>query len=123
MLREYPCRQNKSDYPRRFMSDDYFDLYVWFKADGEFYGFQLCYAKDERERALTWLSDRGFSHFAVDSGGDDPTRNCSPMMVADGCMPVEMVRSEFLRQSRELEPKIRELVISKLDEYKSHQAA
>lgn len=117
MLREYPCRQNKSDYRRRFMCDDYFDLFVWFRADGEFYGFQLCYDKEDRERALTWLSDRGFSHFAVDSGEANPNRNCAPMMVLDGCMPVELVRAKFLRQSRELDTKIRELVVAKLDEY------
>jgi hypothetical protein len=120
MLKEYPCRQNPGDYPRRYMSDGDFDLYVWFKPDGEYYGFQLCYDKAGRERALTWLSDRGFSHNAVDSGEDNPTANCSPVMVADGCMPVEVVRAGFLRQSGELDKKIQELVISKLDEYELH---
>jgi hypothetical protein len=123
MLKEYPCQQVKGDYARRFISDSYFDLYVWFRPDGEFYGFQLCYDKLERERALTWLSDRGFSHYAVDSGEDDPTRNCAPAMMVDGRMPVDAVRAEFLRRGRELDVKIQELVISRLDEYKSHQHA
>jgi len=123
MLKEYPCRQNPGDYPRRFMNDSYFDLYVWFKPDGEFYGFQLCYDKAGRERALTWLSDRGFSHHAVDSGEDYPAANCSPVMVADGCMPVDKVRAEFLQRCRELDAKIQELVISKLAEYELNQHA
>jgi hypothetical protein len=117
MLKEHPCRQNKGDYVRRFMRDDDFDLFVWFTEAGEFYGFQLCYDKMGRERALTWLSDRGFSHFAVDSGESNPIKNCAPMMVADGYMPVETVRAEFSQQSQELDASIRELVISKLDEY------
>lgn len=121
MLKEYSCRQVAGDYPRRFMSDDDFDLYVWFRPDGEFYGFQLCYEKTGRERALTWLSDRGFSHSAVDSGDVVPTQNCAPVLVTDGYMPTETVRKKFLRHSHELDTRIRELVISKLDEYGSHQ--
>src|ERR1700722_6060274 len=116
MLKEYSCRQVPGDYPRRFMSDDDFDLYVWFRQDGEFYGFQLCYDKTGREPSFTWLSDRGFSHFAVDTGDSYSTNGCAPVLVAEGCMPVQTVRRKFLRQSRELNEKIRKLIISKLDE-------
>lgn len=105
------------------MSDGYFDLYVWFKTDGEFYGFQLCYDKMGRERAMTWLSDQGFTHYAIDSGDTNPTKNCAPMMVADGRMPVETVREAFSKHSSALDAGIRELVISRLDEYGSLQRA
>jgi hypothetical protein len=123
MLKEYPCRQNQGDYLRRFMSDGDFDLYVWFRPNGEFYGFQLCYDKAGRERALTWLSDRGFSHNAVDSGECNPAKNYAPMIVANHCMPIDVVRAEFSRRSRELDAEIQELVNAKLDEYELHQRA
>ena len=38
------------------------DLYVWYD-DGEMpIGFQLCYGKDNAEKALTWLRPERFSH-------------------------------------------------------------
>jgi hypothetical protein len=44
------------------MADDYFDLIVWYEPDGGVHGFQLCYDKPGRERALTWTLVDGFRH-------------------------------------------------------------
>jgi len=105
------------------MSDEYMDLIVWLEADGGFHGFQLCYDKTGDERALTWLASRGFSHHAVESGDTSPNANCTPILVADGHMPVETVSREFARRSSKLDPKIRELVTARLDEYGLQQHA
>ena len=120
MLIEHPCRQVPDDYPRRWMSDDYMDLIVWLEPDGDFHGFQLCYDKTGKERALTWVARRGFSHHAVESGDTNPNANCTPILVADGHMPVEMVSREFARRSSKLAPEIRALITARLDEYGLH---
>jgi len=123
MLTEQPCRQVRDDFARRWMSDDYMDLIIWFEADGRVHGFQLCYDKTGEERALTWVATRGFSHHAVESGDTNPNANCTPILVADGHMPVEAVSREFTRRSAELEPEIRKLVTARLDEYAVQQHA
>ena len=75
MLDAAPKRHVHGDYDRRWLSDDYFDLIVWYTSTNTVHGFQLCYDKPQWERALTWLSNRGFAHSAVDSGEDTPEAN------------------------------------------------
>jgi hypothetical protein len=117
MLIEHPCRQVPDEFPRRWLSDDYFDLIVWLEPDGGFHGFQLCYDKTGLERAFTWTAARGFSHHVVQSGDTDPNANCTPVLVPDDHMPVATVSREFAGRSIRLEPPLRELVMAKLDEY------
>ena len=59
----------------------------------------------------------------VESGDTSPNANCTPILVADGHMPVETVSREFARRSSKLDPKIRELVTARLDEYGLQQHA
>ena len=51
---------------RRWFHDDYFDLYTWETPDGTLQGFQLCYAKASKERALRWSPEAGYSHEGVE---------------------------------------------------------
>jgi hypothetical protein len=44
------------------------DLIVWLSADGRPMGFQLCYDKGRRERALTFALDGHFTVASVDDG-------------------------------------------------------
>ena len=117
MLREQPCRQVPGEPSRRWISDDYFDLIVWGESRDRPIGFQLCYDKPGRERALTWTSKAGFSHATVDGGDSSPNANCTPILVADGCFPDTTVRREFLWRSSGIEPRLRDLVLKKIDEY------
>lgn len=109
MLTNQPIKPVAHDLDRRWISDEYFDLIVWYESEDQIHGFQLCYDKPGRERALTWKRDRGFLHTAVDSGESKPTANRTPMLVADGVFPVEQVRSEFIARSNLLPAEIREL--------------
>jgi hypothetical protein len=79
------------DYKRSWMSDDYFDLVVWYERSNAIHGFQLCYDKPHWERALTWMFDRGFIHAAIDSGEEDPQANRTPVLVPDGSFPADEV--------------------------------
>ena len=60
--------QNESDKLRRWFHDDYFDLYTWETPDGALQGFQLCYAKLGKERALRWSAEAGYAHEDCDEG-------------------------------------------------------
>ena len=85
MLREIRhVSQRRGELRRRWFSDDHFDLYIW-EDDGEIAGFQLCYAKEAYQRALTWMEGGTPYHTGVDEGSDrNPTRMHAPILVADG---------------------------------------
>ena len=117
MLKNEPITPVPRDLPRRWISDDYFDLIVWYESDGRLHGFQLCYDKPHRARALTWTWRGGFVHSCIDSGEQKPTANRSPILVPDGSFPAEIVRREFLVRAGALPDEIRELALSKIDEF------
>jgi len=48
------ARQVEGEGFRRWFTDDYFDLIVWYGDQNAMIGFQLCYDKQGKERALTW---------------------------------------------------------------------
>jgi hypothetical protein len=99
------------------MSDDYFDLIVWYAADGSVHGFQLCYERLRDERAVTWMRGEGFRHDQVDTGDSGPTKNGTPILFAGGVFAGESVLSEFRKRSEQLSPEIRQLVLSRLAEF------
>ncbi len=105
------------DYDRRWMSDDYFDLIVWYEPSGAVHGFQLCYGKPSWERALTWIKRRGFSHTEVDSGEADPFANLSPILLPNGKFPATKVMREFMRRAGTLPVQLRALVTTKISEF------
>lgn len=117
MLDEAPKKAVRGDYDRKWISDDYFDLIVWYTPHDTIHGFQLCYDKPRSERALTWLSDKGFSHREVDSGEETAEANRTPVLVPDGSFPAEKVLSEFGRRSRALPVELRQLVAEKISEF------
>jgi len=103
------------------MSDEYFDLFVWYETEGCVHGFQLCYDKPHHERALTWTRQRGFQHTAIDSGESKPTANRTPVLIDNGELPVEEVRREFITRSRLLPAEIRVLVLTRISDYEQQQ--
>ena len=114
MLPDTPITRKPGQPPRKWMSDDFFDLIVWYAPDQSVHGFQLCYDKDEEEKAITWIRGKGLQHSLVDTGEVLPTENHSPVLVHGGAFPATRVRGEFLRRSVNLSPKLRRLVLSKL---------
>ena len=91
MLTELTHVSQRQGEPKRrwFQSPDE-DLIVWYAQDGSILGFQLCYDIRRGERALTWLSGRGYSHERVDDGevvGLGHKR--TPVLVPDGAFAVD----------------------------------
>ena len=103
------------------MSDDYFDLIVWYEPSNAIHGFQLCYGKPQSERALTWLKERGFIHSLIESGDDEPDANRTPILVPDGTFPTMQVTREFRRRSERLPKALRNFVLAKLKQFAAKQ--
>jgi hypothetical protein len=116
MFDKAPKKPVRGDYDRRWLSDDYFDLIVWYTPEDTVHGFQLCYDKPYWERALTWLLDRGFSHLPVDSG-EQTYKNQTPILVPDGSFPADRVLGEFARRGSDLPLELRRLVTDKISEF------
>jgi hypothetical protein len=93
------------------------DLIVWLSADGRPVGFQLCYDKDRRERALTFAPDGSFTVASVDDGeGTADPYKAAPVLAsetpafASGASEVAQVRRLFDEASGDLPAEIVELV-------------
>ncbi len=111
-------RQDSDEYVRRWFFDDHFDLIAWYTPDGALLGFQLCYDKTGAEKALTWFSDRGLSHHAVDTGEQSPWYNRSPMLTqSDGRAEMPRLLSAFRTANEGLPDELKLLVVQKIGEY------
>jgi hypothetical protein len=111
-------RQIPGEGPRRWFSDQYFDLIVWYEKNGSVLGFQLCYDKFEKERALTWRRDRGFSHEKVDDGEGRPGEpKSTPILLPDGLFDASAITARFRKESAEIDPEVSRLVAKTLETY------
>jgi len=110
-------RQIAAEGFRRWFTDEYFDLIVWYNDDGRLIGFQLCYDKEERERALTWTLARGFQHDMVDAGEVPGHSKMTPIIVADGAFNAAPVARRFREASASIEPGIASFVYERLSAY------
>lgn len=102
---------------RRWFHDDEFDLYTWETHDGDLLGFQLCYAKRGKERALRWSAEHGYKHEGVDAPEDKPGRAMSALFVADGVFDAGHVEQLFGQSALDLPVRIREFVVARIRAY------
>jgi hypothetical protein len=121
MLKELEdIRQIEGEPKRRWFADLYFDLIVWFSEDNEIQGFQLCYDKDNNERALTWRRSSVYTHHRVDDGEGNPGRyKATPILIADGIFDYRVIADRFLKESNEIDSAISKFVYEKLIQYKN----
>ena len=118
MLREISeTRQIRGEPRRRWFNSETMDLYVWYDNDDSPLGFQLCYGKPDRERALTWFRPASYSHMRVDTGGPASQGRGTPLLVADGLFDPAAVSAQFARLGAELPPDIISLVAARLDAF------
>lgn len=102
---------------RRWFHDDYFDLYTWEAPEGALQGFQLCYAKAGKERALRWSPEAGYSHEGVDAPEDKPGRSMSALFVADGVFDADCVGTIFETAAQEMPESCRAFVLDRIRAY------
>lgn len=119
MLTEFNnLRQIEDEDFRRWFSDDYFDLIVWYDNSKSIVGFQLCYDIHGEERAFTWHEDRGYSHAAVDSGEDRHSlHKKTPVLITDGIFDVDSISSRFKNTAIDIDKEIGDIVLNKIMKY------
>jgi hypothetical protein len=111
-------RQVPGEGPRRWFTDSYFDLILWYEGDSSsIAGFQLCYDKEREERALTWRRGEGFDHKRVDDGEVSGRMKMTPVLVPDGAFDFTSVAERFRRESETIDPEIRDFVYAKVMGY------
>jgi hypothetical protein len=123
MLRELAhVRQIEGEPRRRWFTDDYFDLIVWFSKKNRITGFQLCYDKFHREHAMTWFEDTGYTHHQVDDGEHtlDTLLKATPVLVPDGVFEHGEIARRFKEESVEIENRIADFVYEKITQYEEH---
>jgi len=118
MLREIGnIKQDPGQFFRRWFNDELLDLFVWYDAGGRIAGFQLCFDKDGRERALTYTDENGYSLNEVHADGSAWDMS-SPVLVMPG---TEFPRGRLLTQLRErgeaLDRHLCEYLMEKLEAY------
>lgn len=120
MLREWQSvRQVPEDGYRRWFTDHDFDLIVWYpdETQKEISGFQLCYDKSRRERALTWKKSEGYLHNKVDDGDITFGSKRTPILVPDGTFARDRVRDLFVSAAKDVDSDIVSFVVAKLDRF------
>jgi hypothetical protein len=108
------ARQVPGEGRRRWFTDDSFDLIVWLDDGGGVNGFQLCYDKFHKERALTWLKGEGYRHERVDDGEPPGHAKMTPILLPDGEFACREVAERFRAAAAEIDPGLRDFVVEKL---------
>jgi hypothetical protein len=111
------ARQVQGEGFRRWFTDDYFDLIVWYGNDRTLIGFQLCYDKQQRERALTWTREHGFHHNRIDSGEVPGHSKMTPVIIADGAFNRDPVAERFHAACANIDPVIAAFVFDTISGY------
>lgn len=90
--------QPPGDRPRRWFTNEYFDLILWFENEHResLFGFQLCYDIAHDEHSLTWKRNEGFRHNTVDNGQTSRDIKKASILVPDGAFPYKVVLDRFL---------------------------
>jgi hypothetical protein len=113
-------RQIPGEGYRRWFTDERMDLIVWYTHEkGKIIGFQLCYDKEEDEKALTWTRESGFTHERVDDGGDRGySHKGTPLLLPDGEFRSDRVLRDFTLLAEEIEEPLRRFVGEVLKRYR-----
>lgn len=105
---------------RRWFSDDFFDLIVWFsdKNSPVITGFQICYDKSGFERAMTWIEGEGYSHTQIDEGEGGILRNkMSPVLLPDGIFEKQQIGTMFKDAAASINDNIKDFVLKKIMDF------
>jgi hypothetical protein len=122
MLSEYEeVRQREGEGFRRWFSDPYFDVIIWYdRKGGEMTGFQVCYDKGRTERAYTRKLEARMvrSHRFVANGPVEVGSNkMTSILKGDAAAVDEAVLSRFRDSAMGLEPELVEAIVSEMEEY------
>lgn len=101
---------------RRWFSSSFFQLIVWYsQKGGEIFGFQLCYDIYGKERAFTWIDERGSFHHTVNDGDILDPHKQTPLLTNGGFLEKEELLNRFKEEATSLNPIISSLIQNKIE--------
>jgi hypothetical protein len=116
MLREIGnIKQYPGQFFRRWFSDEMLDLFVWYDTDGRIAGFQLCFDKDGRERALTYSDENGYTLNEVEADGSAWDMSSPVLAVPDTEFPRVRLLAQLGERGELLDTHLREYLSEKLE--------
>ncbi len=114
-------RQISGEGFRRWFTDDFFDLYIWYQDNKkDITGFQLAYGEVERDHALTWTVNHGFSHDGVDDGNITGSYKRSPILIANGMFDPDSLIHMFEEHQGDLDKKLFSFIKTKIKGYRKN---
>jgi hypothetical protein len=125
MLREYNHPGTPDgDLLKRWFSDEFFDLFVWYDDKHVIVSFQLCYNKPRDEHSLTWRIPSSYYHQRVDDGESHPGKNKStPILLPDGAVDSRALSTRFKMESEHIDKEVSSFVEGKLEEFANRAVA
>lgn len=117
MLKEFKKIRQVEHIHRKLFSDNYFDLYLWYRLNKEdFLGFQLVFNVNSKQMALTAEINKVPDIHIVDCGDDlfyDPT----DVLDGIGFFPKKELYNNFLECSSNIDTLIRENILKVINSY------
>jgi len=125
MLQEYNHPgTSDGDLLKRWFSDEFFDLFVWYDKNNVIVSFQLCYNKPRDEHSLTWKTPSSYYHQRVDDGENRPGKNKStPILLPDGAVDSRALSTRFKQESEQIDKEVTSFVEAKLVEFANRAVA
>ena len=119
MLKEITkVKQIQGEPSRRWFASEDMEIIVWNSDNVAPDGFQLCYRQGKEEKALTWISGRGFSHERIDNGEGNPTRRkMTPILIPDGSFEKGRIIEILKEESVAMDASIAEFVFKTIEKY------
>lgn len=118
MLKEFSSVRQTEKISRRLYTDNYFDLYLWYKKNSNiFIGFQLIFCIDGSQMALTAEIDKIPSIDRVNSG-DNKSYGPTDLLDSPGYLPKEELYLEFSNRSKFIDKEIRSGILKVIQGYK-----
>jgi len=107
---------SEGEHLRRWFGSPEMDLVVWYGRDETPVRFELYYDKMLSEHVFIWRKQSGIGHMAVDDGEQKPAPHHkeTPILVPDGQIDVERIRTLFERSSTRLPAALRDFVRRKI---------
>lgn len=117
MLVEFKKLRQVQGLTRRLFSDNYFDLYIWYKENtNTFTGFQLVFLVDKKQMALTAEVGKVPNIRKVESG-DGEFYSPTDLLDGIGYFPKTALHNEFRERSIHLEKYIRKNILKVIKNY------
>lgn len=117
MLEEFKRLRQVEGISRRLFSDNYFDLYIWYKKNTDhFIGFQLVFSVNEIQMALTAEVGQVPNIHKVESG-DGEFYSPTDLLDGAGFFPKTALYHEFKQRSKNMDKVLRKNVLKVIKTY------